>query len=291
MPICNLCRRRVDADARLWTKDGFDVLRCPRCSLVFRADPPDVAELPGIYALDYFRDDVAGANRNGYADYLRDEPLHRRNARRRLNALATRSAGAGRLLDVGCAAGFFVAEAVDAGWAAEGVDVSREMVACSRRNLRVDVTEGTLQSIDGGPFDAITMWDYIEHAVDPAADIACAGALLRRGGILALSTGDVESLVARVSGRRWHLLTPRHHNFFFSRRTLRRLLGEAGFEIQDVSHEASLYSLQHVVYKLETLVPLAAVRRAAKRAGSGRFGALAFPLNLFDVVTVLARKQ
>lgn len=293
MPICNLCRHTVDPERDLkWVKDGLAVLRCPTCSLVFRAQPPAVEDLPEIYALDYFRDDVEGASARGYADYVRDEQLHRLNARRRLRTLEKYQPGRGRLLDVGCAAGFLVDEARRAGWEAKGVDVSEEMVALAVDNLHASVMEGTLDdvSIGDGELEAVTMWDYIEHAIDPAGDIERCARLLRPGGVLALSTGDVDSLVARACGRRWHLLTPRHHNFFFSKKTLRMLLERAGFEVLMVSYEAARYSLQHVVFKIETLVELPGVRHGARRIGEGKLGAVTLPLNLFDIVTVVARK-
>src|SRR2546423_5204718 len=111
LSICNLCNSSVDPEAQLrWRKDGFDVLRCPECGLVFRADPPDLPELRDIYAIDYFRDAVDGANRHGYSDYLRDEGQHRVNARRRLRLVERHVPPPRRPLDVGCAAGFFPAQ-------------------------------------------------------------------------------------------------------------------------------------------------------------------------------------
>src|SRR5688500_16667679 len=111
MTICNLCGTPVDPEISLaWRKDGFAIVRCPSCGLVFRADLPTRAELADIYALAYFRDDVAAKDQQGYSDYVADGDLHRRNAVRRLRLLAKHHPS-GRLLDVGCAAGFFVAEA------------------------------------------------------------------------------------------------------------------------------------------------------------------------------------
>jgi 2-polyprenyl-3-methyl-5-hydroxy-6-metoxy-1,4-benzoquinol methylase len=293
LSICNLCNSSVDPEAQLaWRKDGFDVLRCPECGLVFRAHPPARAELGGIYAIEYFRDSADGANRHGYSDYLRDEPQHRANARRRLRVVERHARRRGRLLDVGCAAGFFVDEARLRGWEAEGIDVSSEMATWARAHLGARVAEGTLNDValNPGAFDAITMWDYIEHAVDPVADLAQSHELLRKGGTLALSTGDIGSAVARLSGRRWHLLTPRHHNFFFSRKTLARLLGSCGFEVVQMSAPAARYSLHHVVYKLEALLRAPRLRGLAARIAAGGVGRTAVPLNLFDIVTVVARK-
>jgi SAM-dependent methyltransferase len=290
---CVLCSADVEPATHLvWRKDGHDVVRCPSCGLVFRDRPPDEQALAGIYDEGYFRDDPSRPDRHGYADYLRDAPLHRANARRRLSLLATHAPVRGRLLDVGCAGGFFVDEARRAGWDASGVDVSAPMVDWARSELGVPVTLGTFAEAEvPAELDAVTMWDYIEHSVDARRDLTKARDELRPGGLIALSTGDVGSAVARLSGRRWHLLTPEHHNFFFDETTLRRLLEDTGFRVVEAHHRAGLYSVSHVLYKLETVAPLPALRRAAAGLGRSRLGSTGLPINLFDIVTVIARRS
>jgi len=292
---CNLCRTSFDAARSVaLRKDGFDIVRCPSCGLLCRASMPSPAELTAIYDREYFRDDPLRPSRDGYADYLSDEPLHRRNARRRLGTVSTHASGRrGRLLDVGCAAGFFVAEARRQGWEAEGIDLARDMVEWGRVHATPELSVTPFAAFSGAPaaFDVVTMWDYIEHSVDPSADVERAGELLAPGGLLALSTGDVESAVARVTGARWHLLTPRHHNYFFGRSTLARLLDRKGFEILLTTNEASWYSAAHLLYKLETLLPLGVGRSLSHRLRRSRVGELEVPLNLYDIVTIVARKR
>jgi SAM-dependent methyltransferase len=294
LSTCVLCRAQVEpATALVWRKDGYDIVRCPSCGLVFRAQPPEEQALDRIYDEDYFRDRPERASRHGYADYLRDASLHRANARRRLRLLAEQTPHRGRLLDVGCAGGFFVDEARRAGWEASGVDVSTAMADWARSQLGVAVVCASFAraELEPPPLDAITMWDYIEHSIDPRNDLAKASKHLRRGGILALSTGDIGTLSARLARRRWHLLTPEHHNFFFETRTLGRLLEATGFDVLEARHRSSLYSIGHVLYKLGELGSLDATRRAAGRLGRSWLGSSGVPLNLFDIVTVVARRR
>lgn len=294
MSTCILCSAQVDSTTALaWRKDGYDIVRCPSCGFVFRAELPDEQALSRIYDEGYFRDQPDRADRHGYADYLRDASLHRSNARRRLRLLAARMPHRGQLLDVGCAGGFFVDEACRAGWEASGVDVSSAMVDWARSQLGVPVICGSFGYAELAPLrlDAITMWDYIEHSIDPRRDLIRAHEHLRPGGILALSTGDVGTVSARLAGARWHLLTPEHHNFFFEARTLQRLLEETGFDVLEARHRASLYSIAHVLYKLETFGSLGALRHLASRLGRSSLGSAGVPLNLFDIVTVVARRR
>ena len=291
--ICNVCATEVTgAQAPRWVKDGFDIVRCSGCGLVFRRELPTAAELREIYSEEYFRRPEDDADGQGYADYLSDEPLHRLNGSSRAKKLAALAAP-GRLFDVGAAAGFFMDEARKQGWDVAGVDVSPHMALWGRAQLGLDLRTGEFRSADllAGSYDAVTMWDYIEHSADPCGDLAAARALLRPGGVLAISTGDVSSVVARLSGRRWHLLTPRHHNFFFSTATLSRACRRAGFDVVSTGHPPARYSLGYLAFKLRTMAPGAGiVGRVGDAVGRSRAGCVVVPVNLWDIVTLIARR-
>jgi SAM-dependent methyltransferase len=289
---CPVCEAAVDPAENLrWRKDGFEILACPRCGLLFRWPLPGEDELPRIYGMDYFAERRGEAGGQGYADYLGEEDVHRLSARRRLGLLE-RFGARGPLLDVGCAGGFFMDEALRKGWSVEGVDVSAEMAGFARDHLGLPVSTGTFANLETArsSYGCITMWDYIEHTVDPVGELRRAGSLLDPSGLLALSTGDASALVARLSGSRWHLVTPRHHNFFFTTATLRDALGRAGLTPVWTGHPGSRYTLRYLVHKLRTAAPGSALlARADERLAGSRLGRVLVPVNLRDIVTVVAR--
>jgi SAM-dependent methyltransferase len=291
---CNACETPVDPERDLaWVKDGFEILRCRNCGLLFRADLPTTEELPRLYEADYFRSEERSAGGQGYADYVAEEELHRLNARRRLSLLEG-SVHPGRLLDVGCAAGFFLDEARHKGWNVTGVELSPEMASWASDKVGIDdVIRGPFsgQEWPEAAFDCVTMWDYIEHTLDPVSELRLVHRILRPGGVLALSTGDAGSFVARASSRRWHLLTPRHHNYFFTRRSLSLALERAGFTVLAVRYLAARYSVRYLVHKLRTFSDLRPLRRLERGLGESRLGAVAVPVNLRDIVTVVARSN
>jgi 2-polyprenyl-3-methyl-5-hydroxy-6-metoxy-1,4-benzoquinol methylase len=289
---CNLCGHQVGRGDRAWLKDGYDVVRCQACGLIFRFELPSAAALRTIYDGSYFMASPGDEGGRGYLDYLSDEPEHRRNAQRRLDLLRAHGAE-GPLLDIGAAGGFFVDEADRDGWEAVGVDVSQQMSAWAREKLRADVRTGAFLELDfpEAPFATVTMWDYLEHVVDPTDELERAAALLRPAGILALSTGDVQSPLARASGSRWHLLTPEHHNYFFSRATLARYLNAAGMDVLSMKFLWSRYSLGYVAHKTQTLTSHPLVRGLGTKLLRTRLANVTLPLNLFDIVTVVARKR
>jgi 2-polyprenyl-3-methyl-5-hydroxy-6-metoxy-1,4-benzoquinol methylase len=281
-------------EARVYTKDGFEIVRCPSCGLVFRAYMPASDDLGAIYSDAYFTSpaDSQEIGATGYLDYVADEELHRVNARKRLEQLR-RHAVPGRLLDVGCAAGFFLDEARRAGWDSSGIELSTSMASWAQDRLGLPVERVPFGNAELEPhaYDAITMWDYIEHSVDPAADLKRSHHLLKPGGILALSTGDVGSLAARLSGSRWHLLTPRHHNYFFQPHTIRRMLERSQFSVVSVGHPAGWYSVRYLAHKLRTMIDRPAVTHITDRLHTARVGRVQIPLNLGDIMVVVARAR
>jgi 2-polyprenyl-3-methyl-5-hydroxy-6-metoxy-1,4-benzoquinol methylase len=271
-------------------KDGFDLVSCRNCGMLMRARLPARDELAEIYAPEYFKASAEDPA-DGYADYLGDAERHRETARRRLSLIDRFAPSRGRLLDVGAAAGFFVDEAIGVGWDAEGIDIAAQVVEWGQRELDVPLRVAEVSDVqEHGTFAAVTMWDYIEHSLDPAGELARSNELLADDGIVALSTGDLDSVAARVSRSRWHLLTPRHHNFFFSASTLVRLLDRSGFEVVWLGHPGARYSLAHLAYKLDRGARTAVTAAAARRIAGSRVGRYSLPLNLYDIVTVVARK-
>jgi hypothetical protein len=127
------------------------------------------------------------------------------------------------------------------------------------------------------------MLDVIEHLPNPLETLALVGQALDVGGWLMISTGDWDSLLARVMGRRWRLMTPPQHLFYFSRRTLTESLRQCGFRVEHHARPWKLVPLGLAVYQLSTRLGL---RSSLFTSPSS----LAVPVNLFDTVRLVAQK-
>ncbi len=136
-----------------------------------------------------------------------------------------------KVLDVGCGNGEFLAAAAEAGFEAHGIDLSEAAAQmCRARGLRAVSGDFLTAALDA-PFDAITMWDVIEHLPDPVSFVRRAAGLLRPGGVLVMKTpfvGDSAfrflALVPRLAGP--VLQAPAHIQFFTPRSM--ELLGRNG---------------------------------------------------------------
>jgi SAM-dependent methyltransferase len=164
------------------------------------------------------------------------------------------SGGPGRLLDVGTAAGGFLAAATRRGWAAEGCEPNRWLAAWGSRHYGVNIKPGSLfdQTYEPGQFDVVTLWDVIEHTTNPRATLERCRSLLKPGGILIVNYPDIGSWIARLLGRRWLFLTSVHLHYF-DRATIRRLLASAGFEVAVVRPHVQRLELDYILTRASIL--------------------------------------
>lgn len=183
---------------------------------------------------------------------LEDEESYRAYFAHKLDDLQ-RERPSGKLLDVGCGAGFFLDAARSRGYEVAGVDLSPVPAAYARDALGLDVTVSSLYGY-GAPsdsFDAVTIFQTIEHDPDPAALSSELFRILAPGGVLMVTTPAADGFVARAMGRRWFGYRNVEHVSFFSKRSLRYALERAGFEIVflDVEHGKRL-SMKYVLNRL-----------------------------------------
>ena len=209
-------------------KDGYDMVRCGACGCLYVGQDPAGIDFATLYGADYY----GGGSDAVFADYVGQEAARRAHARRKLallRHLPPRIARRGRLLDVGCAAGFFLVEA-RAHYEVQGVELSSWSSAYARDRFGLPVFTGTLQqaALAADHYDVVTLWDVIEHVPEPVPLLAEAARVLKPGGRLVLTTGDWGSAYARRRGAGWHLMTPPWHLTMFSRDTLARAASRAG---------------------------------------------------------------
>lgn len=196
------------------------VQRCGDCDLTFSS-----GDSRSRYDWDYFA--------NGYyRSYFARASQWRFEARRRLRWLLA-SASPRRLLEIGCAGGFFLDEARRLEIEVCGVELSSVAASYARRELGLRVTQGAFEAVQlPGGFDAVCAFHVLEHVAEPRSFLERAHRLLCSGGLLALEVPNIESAGARRAGARWSDLQPEYHLWHFAPQTLARLVSETGFALE-----------------------------------------------------------
>ena len=228
---CGLCGGR---ERRTKFTDGpFSVVTCTDCDLTYVTPRlTDASLIEDVYNEGYWTSDAA--KERGYTDYRKDAPLYMRTYRRRISVVRRHFAQPGRVLDVGCAAGYFLRVMKEEGWDVTGVEPSDAIRAFAVEHLgQENVHPGLLHEV-GFPddsFDLVTMWDVIEHIPDFVAALQEVSRILRPGGKILIETQNVDSRAAKVLGKRWQHYKHAEHIYHFHPRTLDVAMDKAGFEI------------------------------------------------------------
>jgi SAM-dependent methyltransferase len=232
---CGLCMRRTYR--MKYAIQGYRIGRCEGCGLVQVIDNVDEATLAGLYGKSYYE----GENSYVYPDYLANSDIKTRDYELRLSRICAKNniSRPGSCLEIGCAFGLFLNVAKHRGWNTTGIELSEHSAAYARDHFGLDVSSqpNALQKLPTESHNLVVMWDVIEHLKDPLKTLTEVRRILTRDGLLVLSTGDIGSLGARLYGKRWHLIAPPYHLFYFDRRTIRRMLADAGFEVCDISSD------------------------------------------------------
>jgi SAM-dependent methyltransferase len=249
---------------------------------------PTAAEAAALYGDAYF---VTGEG-GGYLDYAADEPLHRANARDRLAVIeAARAGEPGRLLDVGCAHGFFLDEARRRGWDVTGIEIAGAAATYARDRLGIEVHDDLelLAPSRVAAFDVVTLFQVVAHLVDPRAALSRVHELVTPGGLAVVETPNRGSRAARLLGRHWHLATPPSIVCMFDPSSLTSLLRSTGFDPIHRQATAKAVSLGFVGSTLAHKYPraLGPVGALTARPALAR---RRVRVALGDVLTIVARR-
>lgn len=255
------------------------VARCAECGLGWQSPMPTAEALNEIYR--------SMEDKHRLLEVSRWE----RPARRYLRLLSRHAGGVrGRLLDVGCSTGVFLAESLRHGWDATGIEPSAWLASHAQARLGARVLQTTLEAavFDDQSFTAVTLWDVLEHMTDPVGALRKVIRLLRPGGIVGVNVPNIDSLPSRFLGTHWPMVLP-EHTFYFAPRSLRRLFERSGLSWLGAHDHPVFFSAGFVVERLKQHeVPCAGL--TARILQALKLDAVSIPVLMGDM-TVFARRS
>ena len=165
-----------------------------------------------------------------------------------------------RVLDIGCGGGLFLSLLKEKDAEVTGIELSdsRAQYAMSRHSLRIHkrpIESDFWQKGYASHFDAVTLWDVIEHVNYPCQALQSAVNVLKQGGLLLIDTPCRDNfyhqfgeLTYRLSGGRFptflNAMYSSHlfgHKQIFSTNEMKELFESVGLEVVELHkfHELS----------------------------------------------------
>ncbi|MDQ7785158.1 MAG: class I SAM-dependent methyltransferase [Desulfomonilaceae bacterium] len=271
----------------LFEKSGYEVLKCHTCGFRYANFDPGNNFAREFYTDDFFTN---GYHKNGYIDYVADERNHKMMATAALKLIERYVAG-GALLDVGCAAGYFL-EVLGPAWTPYGCEPCEAMAIAARKRFGAGIAHAPFEEyLPEVSFDVVTLWDSLEHVVDPAMCIRKAHGILRENGHLFLRTPDAGSPAAIVLGKAWYHYAPPGHLHFFDRKTISLLLERNGFRMLRIVYLARYVSLAEIVINLGLMLNMQMLKDFSGSLMNNSRWNVTIPYHVFDEMVVVAVKK
>jgi len=234
---CALCN---SDDTELFFEDRcFHLVRCKRCGLVYINPRPTREELNRMYNLS-IQIDKGVMDHKGYMELAY---LHLLKAKKFLSIIK-KYKKKGRILDIGCAAGFFLNLAKQQGFDPYGVEISKTLCSFAKKEFNLNVFCGTLREMNypSEYFDVVTMFDVLSHLPTPVQELNEANRVLRKGGLLLIETGNKGELNAKVVEKWGSVWGSPSHLYHLGAKTLTKLLEITGFDCINIDKSPVILS-------------------------------------------------
>lgn len=264
--LCDICEQNN------WLPLYKNLIKCKYCGLIRSDDKFFILNPAKLYDINYF-------NGKDYVNYQEEEIALSKNFKNRIEEIRKFKKN-GKLLDVGCAYGFFLKIAKESGYNAEGVEINKKVASVAKKNSNCRIHVGNLGKLNLKKYDIITMFDVIEHLKNPAEYIQKCYKLLNKDGLLIIETGNIESSLARLQKVKWRLIVPNIHLYYFSNFTLSKLLTTNGFRLVKTKNVGFIRTIGQTYFRL--------TRQNLKL--SENISNISFSINTKDLIFVIAKK-
>lgn len=248
---------------------------------------PSESQLRDVYGHDYF---FGGE----YMNYLQDRAALEKNFSMRMNNLRKYLNSESSLIEIGCSYGFFLNICKKFIKKCIGYDITKEGTEYASKEFGLEVYCDNFLNYQGGKVDFICLWDVVEHLSEPGKFIEKISSAVKDGGHIALSTGDIGSLLARLRGDKWRMVHPPTHLFYFDKSSISKLLKKHGFEIVEFKHSIVYRNVDSVFQQLirwkgkKPAAFFVLMYEVCKKLGLTKIN---FGINLFDIMDVVAVKK
>jgi len=223
--------------------------------------------------------------------------------KRRCKVINQRVEKTGRILDIGCATGNFLRGMQEFGWDCYGIEPSEYAANYAIKRFNLQVIHGYLTEhlFEENYFDVVSLWDVFEHLPEPKNDLSIIKTILKPGGMLIITTPNVDSWGRKIFKEHWvGWDVPRHYHVF-SPITIEDILNRSSFTTKEIisftgRHGAFLISLQFLL--LEKQIPTWRKKLIFTICRSLFFRVMAYPFFLWaersnhsSIMTVFAKKE
>jgi len=213
---CYLCGSREIQ--KLKGYEEHQLVKCSKCSFVFMHRIPTTNELIDYYSVYVYQNEkeVSEATKFSMENLVKQFEPYRKN---------------NRILDVGCGEGWILEIARKDNWNVYGTEYSSSAVKiCEARGIKMYPGVLDPTKMDINEFDVILSLDTVEHINNPKQDFGNMNKLLRKGGLLYVTTPNFNSYLRFILKKKYNIIKYPEHLGYYTKKTLNLLLTDTGFK-------------------------------------------------------------
>ena len=238
--VCSSFLDCSEEKTSLFTRKGYLIKECKTCGHRFTEIKDIDNHLAEAYSDDYFFE-----GKEGYPNYLEEKDMLLKSGEKYVKVIS-KYTNPGKVLDVGCAAGFILKAFDNAGWECCGIEPNDSMASYGRKELKLDIRTGGMETFNPDQkFDLINLIQVIGSLYDLDKAMENVSQLCKQGGLVMVESWDRESLAARFFGKSWHEYCPPSVVHWYSDKTLTQLFKYHGFEIIAKGRPSKTINLKH----------------------------------------------
>ena len=284
--VCSSFLDCSEEKVSLFTKKGYVIKECKTCGHRF-TDIKDIeSHLAEAYSDDYFFE-----GKDGYPNYLEEKDMLYRSGVKFTKIIA-KYTKPGKVLDVGCAAGFILKAFEKAGWECCGIEPNDTMASYGRKELGLDIRTGGMETFNPDQkFDLINLIEVIGSMYDLDKAMQNVSTLCKSGGLVLVESWDMNCLTARFFGANWHEYCPPSVVHWYSDKTLNQLFEYYGFKIIAQGRPSKKINLKHGLAIIAENSSRNALKKRFFNFLSRTLGGIAVPYPPVDVKWYLFKKM
>lgn len=253
---CTICKS-TEIEINFNLTEDRQILRCLNCGVECLSPQLSDEQLKILYSENYYRAwGIQGEEENEITKEMKIATFQLR-----LN-LIRQFVSSGKVLDVGCATGYFLEIAKTNNFEPHGVEFSEYSAAIAKKKFGdTNIFLGTLEqcNFENKSFDVIAMSDLIEHVRIPKQTLSKAKELLKEDGVIMIMTPDTKTLSNKLMGKRWTHYKLEHF-FYFSQSSIGYLAEQCGLKVLHYERSKKALTINYLhtqfnVYKHWLLTP------------------------------------
>ncbi len=287
---CDLCGK--DQPKFLGNTKENTIVQCQNCQHIYLKCRPLAKDLKKIFTKEYFNEKYIQENVNVQYCYEKDKKNIVAFARKRFDTIE-KYLKPGKVLDIGCALGFYLEEGRKRGWEPYGIEISEYAANYAIQKLGLDVQTVDMEKavFKKNFFDFITLWLVMEHFVDPVKKLKKISQWLKKGGFLGIKVPHAGGLTFKFNFDTWVKQHTEDHYCDYNISNMTRLLDKIGFDV--VAHETEGIYLERALtaFHLQKEMKKISKKSTAYQTLSDFYAVLAKKIDLGDSLVVFAKKR